>query len=634
MRYTIKGKLQSAICDGHEFAIMHTKVRIYSLNEKINAATAFTSAQSKEVSQVFDEKEIKNRRKQLLAETTTDASGNYEFNIDGNKAKYDGGAVAVVLYYEELPDYGQKDTKLPKHFKPFEVLLDIIQPKWRETDKELIAIWNYSILKRIWCYILQRLDIWVICGTLTNCESQAPLYGIEVIAMDDDIITDDLLGSQVTDANGKFCIYYRSKDFKKTFLSPFINIETTPIFSFDNGPDIYFKFAVGGTEFFAESSSEAQKPSRKNVGHCLCVKLCLKESPNVPGDVPAAFYQIGYARKYHPVLNIDPATGRTIGKVEASWNGQAFYATLDLRGSLSKKFNGQPVEYKFQYAEVANPSIDVSSIPAGSWVDVQPNDIAKSEIGTRITSFFPIIKYNSYQIHGTDAVTPYGNEVEVHFSGNWIQVPQDSGIFDIAFNGSLIQLISSNLANGSVNKAGLVQGTTSAPLQKNRYFALRMWKREQGNDASKVMAGFSRPLAIFNTTYQNVPQGGSWLPSTSNELGIASVDLEELKVGGGCSKITTTLTVNYTAANPNLGAVAINMYGPGGPHNFEAVAFPSPGEEAFGASKYTGANNTVDPNDVINLPNCSYEVRLTAELKLTNGETQHQGIWDRVLFCK
>lgn len=632
MKYTIKGKLQSAICDGNELAIARTTVRIYSLNEKMNAATAFTAAQSKEVSQVFEEAQIKNRKKQLLAETVTDALGNYEAKIDGKKTNYDGATVAITLFYGEVPDYGQEETKRPKNFKPFEVLLDVVQPKWRETANGLLAGWNHLVSKKIWCYILQRLDIWVICGRLTNCESQAPLPGIEVIAMDDDIITDDLLGSAVTDGDGRFCIYYRSKDFKKTFLSPWINVETTPPFSFDNGPDVYFKFAVGGSVFFAESHFEAHKPSRKNIGNCFCINLCLDEAPNGGVDVPAAFYQIGYKRKYHPVLNIDPATGRTTGKTETSWNEQAFYSTLDFRGSLSKKFNGQPVEYKFEYAEVTDPSVDISTIT--TWNDVQPNDIAKGEIGTRITTFFPVIKYNSYQIHGSDAVTPYGNEVEVHFNGNWIQVPQDTGIFDIHFNGLLIKLKSKNLASGNVDKSGLVPGTSSAPLQKNRYFAFRMWKREQGNDPSKVMAGFSRPLAIFNTLYENVPQRGSWLPTAADELGIACVDLEELKVGGGCSKITETLTVNYTAANPNLGNVSIKMTGPGGLHNFEPVSFPTPGEEAFGTSKYTGANNTVDPNDVKNLPNCSYEVRLTAELNLTDGEDQHHDIWDRVLFCK
>lgn len=625
MKFTIKSKLHTAICDGTDLAIAHTKVRLYSIHEEINAVTAFTAAQSKELSQVFEDGEINKREKLLLAETKTDASGNYEFHIDAKEALYSGGAVAVTLYYDEVPDYGQKNTSLPRRFKRFEILLDIMQPKWRETNDGMVASWNYIVLKRVWCYILERLDIWVICGTVTNCESKVPLEGIEVIAMDNDIITDDLLGSQITDANGKFCIYYRSIDFKKTFLSPYINIETTPFFSFDNGPDIYFKFAVGGSEFFAENPSEALKPSRKNVGHCFCVSLCLNESPTVPGDVPAAFYQIGYERKYHPVLNIDPGSGRTTGKADASWNNQAFYATLDLRGSLSKKFNGQPTEYKFEYAEVSDPSVDISTIAA--WTDVDPSKITKTEIATRLTQFLPVIKYDSYAIKGDNTPTAYGNEIRVELNGNWIQVPQYSGGgFDIHFNGSLIKLISGQLAGGTVDKSGLMQGTSSAPLLKNRYFALRMWKREQGNPASEVMAGFSRPIAIFNTVYENVPQGGSWLPTSSNELGIACIDLQELKVGGGCSKIDTSLTANYTAANPNLGNVSLIMYGPGGPHNFEPIQYPSPGEEAFGSSGYIG--------NVSLLPNCSYEVRLNAALNLTNGETQHHSIWDRVLFCK
>ncbi|HPF09910.1 MAG TPA: hypothetical protein PKW08_00325 [Flavobacteriaceae bacterium] len=625
MDYLIKGRLYATICDESKRPLIDTKVRVYKLEVNDTALAALASAQSKELSNVYEEKDIKVRKNNLLAETTTDMNGEYSFQIDGEKKKYDGGPVAIVAFYDEVPDYGQGSTKPPKGFTHFEVLLDVIQPKWRERENGLTAGWNYTLLTRVWCYILKRLDLWVICGTVINCESQQPINGIEVIAMDDDIITDDLLGSALTDENGRFCIYYRSIDFKKTFLSPFINVETTPIFSFDNGPDIYFKFAAGGSIFFEESPSEAQKPSRKNVGNCLCVRLCLKEAPEVTQDPPAAFYQIGYARKYHPVLNIDPATGRTTGKAQASWNEQAFYSTLDLRGSLSKKFNGQPVEYKFEYAEVSSPSVDVSTIPTSSWNDVQESDMAENEIGTRITALFPVIKYNSYVIRGTNAVTPFGNEVKVEFDGNWVKVPQDSGIFDIAFNGSLIKLVSSKLASGNVNKSGLVQGNSSAPLEHNRYFALRMWKREQGNDATKVMAGFSRPLAIFNTLYDNVPQGGSWLPSSSSELGIASVDLQEL-IGGGCNKITNAIRVKYTAANPNLGNVSISFSGQGATNNFQPIVFPTPGEEAFGTSSYLGDFNLLKP--------CAYEIRLNVELNLTNGEVQHQGIWDRVLFCR
>ncbi|MEL6809734.1 MAG: hypothetical protein AAFP76_00175 [Bacteroidota bacterium] len=627
MKYTVKGRLQTAICDEHRISVKNTKVRLYALKEEIEATTAFTSAQSKEVTRVYEEKEIKSRKKYLLGETTTDVNGNYSLSFDGDQQEYNGGAVAAVLYYNDLPDYGQENTDLPRNFFAFEVLLDIFQPKWRETDEGLIASWNYTVLRRVWCYILQRLDVWVICGTLLNCESQEPLAGIEVIAMDDDIITDDTLGSAVTDSNGKFCIYYRSIDFKKTFLSPFINVETTPIFSFDNGPDIYFKFAFGGNEFAAESPSEAQKPSRKNVGNCLCVHLCLNDAPD-DKDPPAAFYQIGYNRKYHPVLNIDPATGRTTGKSTVSWNEQAFFSTIDLRGSLSPQLNGQPVEYKFQYAIVADPTIDVGTI--GSWTDIEASDIANTVIGSKITQFLPVILYNSYVIGGTTGPKPYGQEVEVDMINNWVRVPQAGGIF---FNGSLLKLITNKLtdiANGTpdeVDMSGLVPGATSAPLQKNTYVALRMRKREVGNPGSEVAAGFSRPLAVFNTKYKDVPQGGTWDPTgVSTELGIATVDLQELVDGGQCASIANSITANYTAANPNLGAVSLAMFGPGGPHSFDPIAFTSPGEEAHGAASYQG--------NVALLPNCAYEVRLSAELNLTNGEQQHPNIWDRVLFCK
>ncbi|WP_203295190.1 hypothetical protein [Luteirhabdus pelagi] len=628
MKYTVTGTLYANICDGHRQPLRNTTLRVYRIENDQNAATAFTAAQPKELAKVYEEKDIKARKSQLLTEITTDRNGNYEFEIDGDRKDYDGGAIALVLFYKEVVDYGQGNTDTPNNFKPFEVLIDIVHPKWKETNDGLIATYNQTILRRIWCYILQRLDIWVICGTVLNCESQQPLVGIEVIAMDDDIITDDRLGSAVTNAQGRFCIYYRSIDFKKTFLSPYINIETTPVFSFDNGPDIYFKFAVGGEEFYAESPSEAQKPSRKNVGNCLCVHLCLDDAPETTLDPPAAFYQIGYARKYHPVLNIDPATGRTTGKSNADLNEQAFYSNLELRGSLSQKLNGNPVEYKFQYAEVSDPTTDVSTI--GSWTDVAPGDIAPTIIAERITQLFPTIEHETYAIH------PTAGQIGVNFNNNWLQVPQYNGPgFDIFFNGALIRLISRNLAGGNVDKSGLVPGTSSAPLEQNRYFAVRMRKREVGNPASEVAAGFSRPLAIFNTVYQNVPQGGTWAPgATSNELGIATLDIQELVNGGSCANITNSLRVNYTAANPNLGSVWLTMSGQGGPHNFEPIQFPTPGEEAYGQVQYTGNDAIVDADDVSNLPNCAFEVRLNAELNLTNGEQQHPNIWDRVLFCK
>jgi hypothetical protein len=626
MKYSLKGNLLGANCDDHFMPVSNTTVRLYRSRGNANETTALVAAQAKETFQIIDEKGIKDKEKYLLAETKTDKSGNYIFNIDGEKSKYQGEAVEFDIHYSKIPDYGQKDTKEPRKFKPFQATLNVLQPKWKETNAGAEAQWNYRISHKLWCYILSLLDIWVICGVVLNCESQQALAGIEVIAMDDDVISDDQLGTATTDSNGHFCIYYRSKDFKKTFLSPIINVET-PLFPWGNGPDIYFKFAFGGSVFYSEPPSRARQSDRENVSNCFCVRICLKDEVPGGGDDPIGyFFAIGQIRRYNSILNINPVNGKTIGKPIAAWNDMAFYSNLALIGAITEKLNGQPMEYKFQYTELTNASDPVPSSP-GAWTDVIPTQIANTVIGYgwRLT---PLFEYEDI------AINAIGTQIPVSFNGNWIVVPQ-SGSLPLGYNlvlnnnGPLIKLISTTLADTPVNMAGLVPGnstTTINPLQKNRYFSLRMVKRQAGNAASEVIAGVSRPLAIFNTKYLNGPQGGSWLPTTSDELGVACVDLAELALSGGCSTISNSLPAKYTCANPNLGNVSLSMSGPGGPHSFAPVVYPTPGQEAYGSSSYTG--------NVAALPKCSYEVRISAELNLTNGESQHDNIWDRVLFCK
>lgn len=628
MKFQITGNLRASICETHKHPITFTKVRLYRLDGSQNENIALVSARDKEVIQIATEKQLQGLKKQLLSETTTDARGAYKFLLDEKNDNYDGSAVALVLIYDDIPNYGQENTQPLRGFTPFGVVLDVIQPKWRETENGLVATYNYLMYSRIWCRILELLDIWFICGILRNCESQTPITGIEVTAMDDDFITDDRLGSAVTDGNGRFCIYYRSIDFKKTFLSPFINLETLGA----SGPDVYFKFAVGGTEFDAEPPSAGQQPGRKNVGNCLCVDICLKDAPETEVDAPAAFYEIGYNRRYHPVLNINPITGLTTGKVEATFNDMAFYSNIQLRGSLNPELGGQPMEFKFQYAVVSNPSVDLATII--NWKDVTPAQIANTIVGTRITQLFPIIERETYAIH------PNVDQLDVPFNGNWIVAPQGpSAGFPITFDGALIKLKTASLiiddsvtpqvlSARTVDKVGLVPGNSSAPLLNNDYVALRMIKRVVNDTSTEVEAGFSRPIAIFNTTYQNVKQGGSWLPTTSNELGIATIDIEEL-IGNGCGKLVDSLTVNYTAANPNLGAVSLLMFGQGGPHSFvpaNNVPHTVVGEEARGSAVYDGNFEA--------LPKCSYEVRLLAQLLLTDGEHQINRREDRVLFSK
>ncbi|MBK8568310.1 MAG: hypothetical protein IPN76_34635 [Saprospiraceae bacterium] len=143
---------------------------------------------------------------------------------------------------------------------------------------------------------------------------------------------------------------------------------------------------------------------------------------------------------------------------------------------------------------------------------------------------------------------------------------------------------------------------------------------------------------MFNTLYANVPQFGSWTPQPSNELGVACIDIQEMIGGGGgtgCKPITDTIHVHYTAANPNMGAVSLVMYGPGGPYNLINNAPVGSVSETFGTAinlETQTSPPTIEP--VGNLKKCAYTIWLTAELKLTNGESQHAGIHDWMSFCK
>jgi hypothetical protein len=125
-----------------------------------------------------------------------------------------------------------------KHATQF-YAITTLQPEWQYTRDQSMAIarFDYCLSEKVTCAILKYFDIWVIVGQVVNCQNpRLKAAGVKVTAMDADLISDDLLGSATTDANGKFKIYYRSADFKRTFLSPVINIETLGA----AGPDLYF----------------------------------------------------------------------------------------------------------------------------------------------------------------------------------------------------------------------------------------------------------------------------------------------------------------------------------------------------------------------------------------------------------
>jgi hypothetical protein len=110
------------------------------------------------------------------------------------------------------------------------------------------------------------------------------------------------------------------------------------------------------------------------------------------------------------------------------------------------------------------------------------------------------------------------------------------------------------------------------------------------------------------------------------EYAVAMVDIKELQAAG-CAGITNSLTVLFTASHPNLGAVSINLIGPGGPYPF---TLPTPLPE-------TGdwyATAAPDGWTLSSLTPCAYIVQLSVDLLLTTGDLDFgPPLIDQIAFC-
>ncbi|MEO8962391.1 MAG: hypothetical protein ABI325_10940 [Ginsengibacter sp.] len=618
MNYIFKGSLCGYLCDDCTEPLYGMEVCLYLPWQK-EKVLENAIANTKETFHVVTKDEAAQRKDLLIATAKTDENGNFEFSLD---EKHGNTAFDVDFICGTVPRTPPK----PPRKEPVQIHLTTIFPQWR-TNKEQDSYffkWEYCIPARWWCYIRgYYFDAWVVCGHMYVCDSKTPIPNVKITAWDADFLTDDNLGNDTTDANGHFRIDYSSIDFKKTFLSPWINVETDPgTLTFNSGPDVYFKYEYNGVAIQGETSANR----RNNVGYCLCVDLCLSHIEIIPDPIPASFTKIGNNGNHF--INEFIASGNpnvialATGKTPA---GDAFYSCIKLRGNLSQKLNGVAMEYSFDTIETTGPA----GTEIGIWKKVLAPQMCDAVIGT----FFTLTGDPMNPVIIVDYTVGAGTGVD---ASGWIAVPQASN-FAPNINGVLLGFETSSLNSNTVNMAGLIQGqstTTIAPLQQNRFFKIRMRKRQIGNPATEATAGVSNPIAMFNTLYNNVPQFGSWMPQVSNEMGVACIDIQEMIGGGGstgCKPIIDELHVNYTAANPNMGVVSLILYGPGGPYSIENVTPSSSVAETFDTAKELH-NPALVP--VKTLSKCAYTVIMSVELKLTNGESQHSNIEDWLSFCK
>ncbi|WKZ17680.1 MAG: carboxypeptidase-like regulatory domain-containing protein [Candidatus Jettenia sp. CY-1] len=615
MAYIFRGKLCGLICPECPESLANVTVRLYR-SRNVQTVVALTVTSPKEPFVILTEEQVKEKSSALIAETNTDEEGNFTFEL-GDNERYNGEMFEVNVYCTTVPRL-KPSSQIPT---PMQFSITTLQPRWRQTEKGFVSVWNYCLPHRFWCLVRGRFGAWTIYGRVTHCATGAPIPNVRVRGFDVDWLQDDDLGSAITDTNGKFRIDYLASDFQQTIFSSF-QLEWV------GGPDLYFKVeTLSGTPLLTELPSRGRDPDRENAGPCFCVSLCLEEQPEPQTEPLPVFTKLGgykYASQIHSSV---PGTGLTVG------DNRAFYSTVRLNGILSKKLNGQPMEYRFEVRVT-----DATGGSPGPWMAIPMFQIARTVIGDLETYApdFPgdpnPIKTKDYTVNGVAgpdelvaSVTPDG----------WIQVPQESDVFSPSGyfqpNGNMINLITPMLAVfGTKDMTGVLAGNSStsngATLAANHHFSLRMRVRQAGNPATEITAGFCPHVAINNTGYDNVKHHPSWAGFTDppKTIGVRLLDIQQL-ITNGCVEITNALDVLFTATHPDLGSVSVTMSGPGGPYNFTLPA-AVPGER-FGTATPSGWT-------VASLQPCAYIVRLSVQLLLTTGDSIPDNLYDDIAFCK
>jgi hypothetical protein len=278
----------------------------------------------------------------------------------------------------------------------------------------------------------------------------------------------------------------------------------------------------------------------------------------------------------------------------------------------------------------AGARIITGASASGVWTQVPTDWIARTVVG-KAEAFVPLplphVVTVNYTVNG---ISP---DIAVPFTADgWIPVPQGA---DIAVDGDyLINLDTTQLtASVAADETGVSAGNSvniSAPTDV--YFGLRMRVRQHGSTTSTV-AGICNVVALDNKLYNNINHHPAWGGFVSNGAGaVCMVDIKELQgVGAGCSGITDSLTVLFTASHPNLGIVTVNMVGGPPPMPVGGYAFTLPAPAATG--DWYGV---AEPNGwtLATLKPCAYLVTVTAPVLLTTGDPgSSPTLTDQIAFC-
>ncbi|WP_209403013.1 hypothetical protein [Pseudozobellia sp. WGM2] len=260
MGYIIKGTVNASLFPDIRENVSDALVLIY-----LDDDLAENRHSSKKEARQLTKKEIIDKQDLCIGQAKTNGNGNFEIKLF---EAYDNQRITIDIKLSQAPYQKSINRK-----KEIQYTLIKLNPVWRPDGQNFSYSYNHTFPFKNWCQIRALFDAWTICGSLKiTGATNTKLFGFKIVVMDVDWIKDDLIGTAITDEKGYFRVDYTSADFKKTFLSPILNIET-PISTIP-GPGIYFKvLSPEGKIIYQEDSVQGHTDERKNIPRCYFVKL-------------------------------------------------------------------------------------------------------------------------------------------------------------------------------------------------------------------------------------------------------------------------------------------------------------------------------------------------------------------------
>jgi hypothetical protein len=604
MKYHFKGNLCGFLCEECREPLAGMEVLLYLPWRKESIAQTAV-ADVKDTFRLVSKEEAASRKELLIAKTKTDEFGNFEFELD---EKYSKTVFDIDFVCGTVPRVPPKPRKEPLQFH-----LTTIYPQWRNVSggESVFYKWEYCLSAKWWCYIRgYYFDAWVICGHLRNCDTGTPIANASVTAWDADFLTDDNLGTAVTDANGHFRIDYTSIQFKQTFI-PWLHVETDPGpgLTFQSGPDVYFKAVLGSITLIDEKKADC----RKNVGYCLCVNLCSKIHVGNPDDsFPSAWTGIGGA--FNITTGIGPKDFDANGYAGGS-SKYALYSVINLTGqAAAKAVSGNPIEYRFLVSSVTTANGGPAPALANftKIVGVTPGLFVAGSVAKLTKKVFPFPDYDVISDQSDfDADGWFDINNALNRTATLLGEPLSNFWFTdmdplIAMD-TRVLTTAADVPSAAAAVGNPVPVANKIPIEK---FAIRFEIREVVN----------KPLNQFNV----ITGSGKTLNSAimNNNSMFMKLSVAELEATGLCTPINGTVHAKYTVYHPHLASSSLHLNN----NSFTVNKNVTDGFLTLSGNTNPlvdgGANSSLqlnaNPND---LTRCTYALKLYARARLHNGES-------------